>query len=198
MSNLQSDIDYIKSMAESGGRAPMKNGAILFWAGLLYGGASIAQYLVALNILPASNSLSAAIWLGVTLVFLALVIFISRRNRHKGTAAGRAAGMAWAAIGFGIMVLMTSLSLVARAINDAHAAVFMITPVILVLYAIGWWVSAVVSGSNWLKTVGVGCFIAAPLVSLLAGRPEQLLANAVALFLFAMVPGLVLMRNAKG
>jgi K+-sensing histidine kinase KdpD len=197
MSSLQSDIDYMKSLAEDGGRGPMKNGAVLFWAGLLYGGASLAEYGVAINILPQTTLFQMTIWFGASLLFAIIATFSGLRNRRARNASAKAYDSAWSAVGIGIGFLILSTFLVARQVQDVQAVTFMIAPVILVMYGMGWWVSAMMSGQGWLKAISFGCFIGAPIMALLAGRPEQLLAYAVALVLFAAIPGLILMRAAR-
>jgi hypothetical protein len=197
MSSLQSDIDYMKSLAEDGGRGPVKNGAILFWAGLLYGGASLAEYGVAMNVLPQTGWFQMTIWFGASLLFAIIAAIFGRRNRGARSSSAKAYDSAWTAVGIGIAFLILSTFLVARQVQDVQAVTFMIAPVILVMYGMGWWVSAMMSGQGWLKAVSFGCFIGAPLMALMAGRPEQLLAYAVALVLFAAIPGLILMRAAR-
>jgi preprotein translocase subunit SecG len=197
MSSLQSDIDYMKSLAEDGARGPMKNGAILFWAGLLYAGASVAEYGVAINVLPQTTAVQMGIWFGASLLFAILATLSSRGRAKSCNASSRAYNSAWSAVGIGIGVLIVSLFLLARQVQDVQAVTYMIAPVILVLYGMGWWVSAMMSGQGWLKAVSIGCFIGAPVMALMAGRPEQLLAYAGALILFATVPGLIIMRAPK-
>ena len=197
MSSLQSDIDYMKSLAEDGTRGPVKNGAILFWAGILYAGASVAEYGVAINILPQSNLFQMAIWFGASLLFAILAVVFSCRNCAPRSSSAKAYDSAWTAVGMGIGFLILSVFLVARQVQDVQPITFLIAPVILVLYGMGWWVSAMMSGQGWLKAISFGCFIGAPLMALLAGRPEQLLAYAAALMLFATMPGFILMRAAR-
>ena len=197
MSSLQSDIDHMKSLAEDGGRGPMKNGAILFWAGILYGGASVAEYGVAMNILPQTGWFQMTIWFGASLLFAVIAAIFGRRNRGARNSSAKAYDSAWSAVGIGIAFLILSTFLVARQVQNVQAITFMIAPVILVMYGMGWWVSAMMSGQGWLRAISFGCFIGAPIMALLAGRPEQLLAYAVALVLFAAVPGFILMRAAR-
>ncbi len=198
MSNLQSDIDYMKSLAEAGSRGPLKNGATLFWAGLLYGLAAIAQYAMIMGWLPKSSAVAAAIWFGASILFgiLALVLGFNR-VRICGSVGNRATASAWSAVGMGIVAFIASVVIVAHICQTFEPLSYLMAPVILLIYGMGWWVSALMSGQGWLKLVSLGCFLAAPLISLLAGQPIQMLAYAGCLFLFAMVPGIVLMRAEK-
>ena len=70
-------------------------------------------------------------------------------------------------------------------------------PVVLILYGVGWWVGGAISGKTWVKWVAFGSFVGAPLITLMAGRPEQLLAYAVCLVAFTTVPGVIVMRGNK-
>ena len=53
-STLHDDIAYMKSLAEDGTRSVV-NGGVLFWAGLVFGLASIAQYGVEAGIVLQGN-----------------------------------------------------------------------------------------------------------------------------------------------
>jgi hypothetical protein len=197
MSSLQSDIDYMKSLAEDGTRGPMKNGAILFWAGLLYAGASVAEYAVAINLLPQTGIVQAVIWIGASGLFAIFAALTLHRCKGVRSTSSRAYDSAWTAVGMGIAVLIVSVFLLAQQVQEVQAITYMIAPVVLVLYGMGWWVSAMMSGQGWLKAISVGCFLGAPVMAVMAGKPEQLLAYAAALMLFATVPGYILMRAAR-
>ncbi|CAL4866358.1 hypothetical protein MMA231_00598 [Asticcacaulis sp. MM231] len=198
MSNLQSDIDYMKSLAEAGGRGPLKNGATLFWAGLLYGAAAIAQYAMIMGWLPKSSGMSAFIWLGASVLFgILATVFGLNRLRVRGSVGNRATASAWSAVGLGIVAFIVCIAVIANIYKTVEPMSYLIAPVILLMYGMGWWVSALMSGQGWLKMVSLGCFLAAPAISLLAGQPIQMLAYSGCLFLFAMVPGIVLMRAEK-
>ena len=133
MSSLQSDIDYMKSLAEDGTRGPMKNGAILFWAGLLYAAASVAEYGVAINLLPQTGIVQAVIWIGASVLFAIFAVLTSRRCKGVRSASGKAYDSAWTAVGMGIAVLIVSVFLVARQVQEVQAITYMIAPVVLVL-----------------------------------------------------------------
>ncbi len=197
MSKLQSDIDYIKSLAEEGGKGPVRNGATLFWAGLLYGLAAIGQYAVIKGYLPRTGLMQMGLWFGATIIFmlLGLVFGIAR---VKGSVSNRAVASVWSAVGIGIIAFIACTIIIANVTGNFSGLSGIIGPVILIMYGMGWWVSALMSGTQWLKLISGGCFLGAPAISLLAAKPEQMLAYAACLFLFAMVPGWVLKRAAKG
>lgn len=199
MSNtLHDDIAYMKSLAEDGGR-PVVNGTALFWAGLVFGGAAVVHYLCLAGFITVGNPwYQAAIWVGAGVVYgIVCAITLRGKGRETGPAA-KAVNSVWAAIAVSVMVLLLCLTTAGARLETLEAQTALIAPAILILYGIGWWVAAVVSGQGWLKLVCAGCFVAAPLVAFLGGQAEQMLAYAACLGLFAIVPGFLLMRAAKG
>jgi len=195
---LETELAYIRALAEQGSMGPMRNGASLVTAGLVYAAAAIAQYLAVIGLLPRTGWMSALIWLGATAVFAA-VSFIFRFNRHSAhkSVGGRAAAAIWSGIGIAIMFFILCLIVIANVLKDFAAVSFLIAPVVLILYGVGWWVGGAISGKAWVKWVAFGSFVGAPLITLMAGRPEQLLAYAVCLVVFTTVPGIVIMRGDK-
>ncbi len=196
--SLQNDIAYMKSLAEAGGAGPLRNGATLFWAGLLYGLAAVGQYSIVVGWLPRTNVMGMIVWFGASIVFgiLATCLGFARR-REPGSATDRAAGYAWSAVGLGIIAFILTVVIIANRTHEFSSLSFVMAPAILLMYGMGWWVSAKMSGIGWLKLVAIGSFLGAPALGLMSGMPEQLLAYAACLILFAMVPGLVLMRAQK-
>jgi hypothetical protein len=196
---LESEIAYMKSLAMSGGRGPLRNGASLFWAGLLYGAAAIGQYALIRGWLPQTLWVAAGIWLGASIVYAVILATTLRGRRDCAESPGsRASHSAWSAVGLGLLSFFSAMFVMANIVpGDFNTISFLLAPIVLVLYGVGWWVSATASGTSWLRVVAWGCFAAAPVLCLLTNRPEQLLAYAAALVLFAMIPGYALMRAER-
>ena len=195
---LETELAYIRALAEQGSIGPMRNGAALVAAGGVYAAAAVAQYLAVKGVLPPTAWMSALIWFGATGVFAALS-FMFRFNRYSArkSVGGRAAAAIWSGIGIAIMFFILCVIVIANVLKDFAAASFLIAPVVLILYGIGWWVGGTISGKAWVKWVAFGSFLTAPLITLLAGRPEQLLAYAACLVVFTSVPGAIIMRGDK-
>ncbi len=196
---LHDELAYIRAMAEEGSVGPMRNGASLVAAGLVYAAAAIAQYLAVLGYLPRTGWMSALIWFGATVIFAALsTLFRFNRRQREKSVGGRASAAIWSGVGIAIMFFILCLIVIANVLKDFGAVTFLIAPVVLILYGVGWWVGGAITSRRWVKYVAFGSFAAAPLITLLAGRPEQLLAYAVCLILFTSVPGFILMRADRG
>lgn len=197
------DIAWMRRLAEEGGQAPMQGASILFMAGLLYGAASVFHWAAVTNLIPVGGEQSLWIgWLAATLTFfVTLFVVIGRLKRQGGvtTAANKATGIVWSAMGWGIFALFLSLSTVGYRLGDAAAtALFGLVPsVILVFYGVGWAVTATMHRSRPLWGLAFGSFAAAPVLAAFTGSPDQYLAYAAALFLFMALPGFLLMRAAK-
>jgi len=195
---LESEIAYMKSLAVSGGHGPLKNGANLFWAGLLYGGAAVAQYAIIKGYLPRGLWVTAGVWLGVSLAYAVIIAMTVGSSRKDAEApASRASHSAWSGVALGLLAFFASMIVMANIVADFSTVSFLMAPIVLVLYGVGWWVSATASGTGWLRLVALGSFAGAPVLCLLTGHAEQMLAYAAALVLFAMIPGFILMRAEK-
>ena len=81
----------------------------------------------------------------------------------------------------------------AQSFGAAANASFIISPVALSVYGVGWRVAGVMTGKSWPKWLSLGAFGAAIGLALLAGHPEQSLAYTAALIVFAILPGLSLL-----
>ena len=101
-------------------------------------------------------------------------------------------------MGLGLLSFFSAIIVMVNIVPaELNTLSFLLAPIVLVLYGVGWWVSATASGTGWLRIVAWGCFAGAPTLCVLTNRPEQRLAYAVALVLFAMIPGWALMRAEK-
>ncbi len=197
------DIAWMRRVAEEGRQRPMQGASILFAAGLLYGAASLGHWAVASGLAGLDMSAVNYIWIGVTVVFFAVLILAIRAIKRAGgveTSANRASGTAWASVGWGIFALSLSMAVLAwRLGEDAAMVGFALMPsMIMVFYGSGWAVTAAMQRSKALWGLAIASFAAAPLIAALTGSPDQYLAYAGALFLLMGLPGFLLMRAARG
>lgn len=197
-STLHDDIAYMKSLAEDGAR-PVVNGRVLFWAGTVFGLASVCHYGFEAGYLPQDNPwYPVFVWLSAGVLFAFALILSLRGRKTQSHPASQAVNSVWSGVGIAVAVLgacMFAASLREQSIETLTA---LIAPMVLILYGVGWWVAAVLSGQTLLKLICAGCFLAAPLIAFMAGMPEQMLAYAACLGLFAALPGWLLMRPAQG
>jgi len=197
------DIAWLRGLAEEGAKAPIRGASILCAAGLIFGTGSLVHWLIAAQILVVDPGVYGAVWGVTALVFLVtLVVLIGRLKRQGGveTAANRAFGIVWAALGWGIFSLFLSLIAgdLARAGRSDMADWSLVIPsIIMAFYGVGWAVSATMVRSRPLWLLALASFAAAPLLALLSGTSLQYLAYTGALFGLMALPGFLIMRAAK-
>ena len=201
MSNsLQNDIDYMKALAESGATGPFRNGMVLFYAGLIFGGASLIHYGYVTKLINMPNPwFIAAVWLAAGfLMFLTIMMHIAKLKKSgPRSQLTKVVSSVWTGVGISIFAFSISTFVAGAQSERLEAAATMVAPFVLIVYGIAWWVSGLMSGQNWLKWVAFGCFLTAPGLAYLTDKPEQLLAYAAALVTFASLPGLKLMMSER-
>lgn len=199
LSRLKADIDFVKTLAVEAGQVPLNAGFPLFLAGLVFGAAALLHYAAVLAVSPFAGLSSFAIWGTAMLVYAVAGMGWGMKNRAALKVQGnknRVVGAVWGGIGFSIFLFSVTLAILSYRLQSAQLGVFMM-PVVLVLYGLGWIITAEVSAQRWMTLIGVGCFIVVPLVAWMSLRPEQLLLYALALVCSALIPGWLLMTKEK-
>lgn len=194
---VHDDIAYMRALATDGRRAPVLGGSILIAAGLLFGSASIAHYGIDSGILDLPPVAYTWLWgAAAVLFFITLGVLSHRVGKLPGATSlgSRAVGTAWT--GVGMVTFACALSMGVLSVKFDSPLPFTLFPsLIFAAYGAGWAVSATVSGSAWQRTLAVGAWVAAPALAFLAGEPALWLAYAAGLFTFALLPGILLVRQ---
>lgn len=196
---LKADIDFVKTLAVEGGQVPLTGGFPLFLAGLIFGGAALLHYAAVVAIAPFAGLSSFAIWGSALLLYALWGMGWGIKNRAALKVQGnknRVVGTVWGGIGFSIFLFSVTLAILSYRLPNSQLGVFMM-PMVLVLYGLGWIITAQVSAQRWMTLVGVGCFIVVPLIAWMSLRPEQFLVYALALICSALIPGWLLMAKEK-
>lgn len=199
LSRLKADIDFVKTLAVEGGQVPLNGGFPLFLAGLVFGVAALFHYAAVTGVSPFVSLSSFAIWGSAMLLYALWGIGWGIKNRVALKVQGnknRVVGTVWGGIGFSIFLFSLTLAILSYRLQNSQLGVFMM-PMVLVLYGLGWIITAQVSAQRWMTLVGVGCFIIVPLIAWMSLRPEQLLVYALALICSALIPGWLLMAKEK-
>ena len=195
--SVHDDIAYMKALAQEGRQAPLVGGRILITAGLVFGVAAIVHYGVDSGLIDVSPVAYPVVWGTAMLIFFgALIVGIRQADRKPGaqSASNRASGAGWMGAGLCIFVMSLAMGVIGwKTQSDTAAMVF--PSLIFALYGSAWAVSATMSGQKWQWWLAVGCWIATPLIAFLIGSPLMWLGYAAGLFLFALIPGLILVRQ---
>ncbi|CAN5138000.1 hypothetical protein BH09PSE1_BH09PSE1_24920 [soil metagenome] len=196
------DIAWMRNLAQEGAQAPLRGGDILLAAGLLFGLASVVNWLVMSGMTPwAPKTVLSILWPVTTIVFVVFATIQGRRKARSGgvqTTANRASATVWSCVGIGIFTLFVSIALIGfRLGNGFQPFVFSLIPsIIMVFYGLGWAVSATTMRSAFLWRLSIGSFVAAPVLAAFTGSTWQYLAYAACLFGLMAVPGWLLMKKA--
>ena len=198
LQNIRDDLAFMRALAEEGRRAPLIGGSILAVAGASFGTASLVVWAAMRGWIAGGQSVHAWVWLIATVVFLGFLFAVNRRRRERpgASAAGsRAVGAAWSGAGFALFAVFGAF--VAATVTTREPVIMsLFGPVVLAFYGMAWGVAAAMSDRGWMKAVASVALVSCIGVAALAGQPDQFLAYAAALALTALVPGLVMMRQA--
>ena len=194
---LRDDIAFMRALAEEGRAPPLLGGVTLVAAGVTFGLASLGQWTIVTGLVRATPLAYSVVWLAATIIFVSILTVLRTRSTSMPGAHSpnnRAAGTAWAGVGWGIFTLAASVAVVGW---RAHSPVpLMLLPsIVLALYGLGWSVAAAVSRQRWIWMTAIGSYLSALVMALLSDQPVVYLVYAAALILLAALPGLILMRQ---
>jgi hypothetical protein len=199
MQAVRDDIAFMRALAQEGRTAPLLGGSIMVAAGLIFGGASFGNWLgFDLRLITDANWwINPLSWVAATAIFYATCSILTGRLRAKAGArspGNRATRLAWAAVGWAIVLIAVCASILTWRTHDGGAfALFPST--IFALYGAAWTVSAGFSGKRWLWATALGCFAAAVVMAWLLPALVSLLAFSILLVLLTVPQGLMMMRQ---
>lgn len=196
--DLKADIAFMKALAQEGQQTPLLGGAILVAAGLIFGLASLAHWALLTGRLSLGTPWAPLIIWGSAMVVFFIALTLLRRGLASKPGASspgnRAAGMAWASVGWTIFALSGAIAVIGyKTHSPMITAIF--PSLILALYGGGWSVAAAMSRKTWLWLTAIGSYVAAVVVAWFCTSPVIFLAYAGALLLLAVLPGFLLMRQ---
>jgi hypothetical protein len=198
---LKEEIRFVKSLALQGRGGAVLGGWVLIAAGTIYGTATLFGWAVAARLLPFEPQWQGYGWLVATVLFI-FALFVLNARTLSQVASGkvvvgpvsRLVSVAWKSVGFGIFTLILSISIAAWRVMDTKV-LLIITPVVFSLYGMAWMVSQAVSGIRWMQWASYGCFLTALVVCFTADTIWSYPLVALGLFLFAVLPGIALVRR---
>lgn len=174
------------------------DGGMQFWAGLCYGCASLVNYMVLSGRVHLPNpAIIGMVWMAASAGFIlfGLVLRIGSDRvmiRHPAVRRFRAL---WGTLILGAMVLVGTVIILMSRFDMAAQSSFVVSPIAMAIYGIGWRMAALTSGRTWPNLLSAGCFLSAPYLASLAGTPEQSLVYAICQATFALLPGLFLLMR---
>jgi hypothetical protein len=168
-------------------------------AGLIYGGQMLLHAAQSLGFLPPTTTVSLAVGLGPTVVFIPVITWISWRNRSRraSNAAGRAIGSVFAAVGLANLFLVAVIGSVAW--REHSITTWLIYPcAAFVLQGAAWLVVFTFRRRGWHALVSAGWFATAVAMALTVTSLGYFILFAGLGFLaFMTIPGWVMMRLSR-
>lgn len=192
----QSDLDYLRNVAESGAQAPLIGGRFLvIWGGLAVI-ACVAHWAIQAGMVPIEPQYVGAVWLGYGVIGL-LANFIAARGLSNkpgiGSIGNRVNRVAWQSVGMGIGLYFAGVLFSVTALDAAPILFDSILTIALFGYAIAFAVTAALSSEKWLFGPAWMSIAGAALSPAFYGRPELYLLIAVVILFAAVIPGMRLM-----
>lgn len=192
------DLAFLRNLVQAGDDGQRSFGVSYFWAGLIYGVQMLlhgAQFLGFFD----GPVYGLLIGLGPTVVFIAMMIWLSIRNRGRPTAgvAGRAVGAVFAATGLANIVLIVVIGL--SAAREKSLEIWLIYPcVVMALQGAAWMVAWQIRRQRMAAIVAAGWFVVALAMGYFIGNPVgYVISSGIGLFAFMLIPGWIMMRNAS-
>ncbi len=202
MSVLSLTTDTPQTSSHDSSHMVAMDGGMMFWAGLSFGTASFVQYLVLSgHIALIHPAMMGLLWMGATVAFVlfGFVLKVGSDRLLLQQPAVRRFRSVWGSLILGAFVVIAALMIMMAKFGLGANAAFVVSPITLSVYGIGWRVAALMTGKRWPNLLSLGCFAGAVALACLAGRPEQSLAYTAALIVFTILPGLSLLlrQNAN-
>jgi hypothetical protein len=192
------DLAFMRALVEPTDNWQKQFGETYFAAGLCYCIQMLLHGAQFVGLAPSSGPVALAIGFGPTVVFLALLVWIIRRNRQSpaGGATTRAVGSVFGAVGAANLALVLVIGSVAWRWHSLGT--WLIYPcVVMVLQGMAWLVAFMLRRRRWLGLVAVGWFATGLAMAVCIDSPAGFVISAgVGMFAFMLLPGLFMLRQS--
>ena len=194
----ESDLAYLKSVAEAGQSAAPLAGRFFLWWGGLACLALLGHWSVLAGLTGIEPQYVGVIWTGFGIVGTAGSALLRRGLSHKpglGAVNVRAESAAWRGV-MGLVIAYAIGAVIAMSLGRGHLILFDTIPLVAVGgYGVACWVSAQLGGPRWMTHLAFASWLASGLGLMLVGQTAFYLFAAAATALLAFLPGLILVRR---
>jgi len=191
------DLAFLRALAEGGGEHQRATGAALVSGGLLYGAQCFIFGAQAYGWVQLSELTQTVISIGITVVFLASLVWISRRNRNApiGGIVARALNAVFASAGMATLSLLAAFASVA--IREKSLTIWFLYPcAVFAMQGAAWTAAWMLRRRTWIGIVALGWLVSAVVLALSIGTLLFPIVAGFALVLFMAVPGRVMMQRS--
>jgi hypothetical protein len=213
--SLKDDIAFLRALVQAGDDGMRAFGQGYFAAGVIYTGQVLLGVGQGMGLLPNSGLGGLAIILGPTAVFIAVIVWITRRNgaeppslflslalprrreREPPSPTARALGTVFGATGLANFALIAVIGAVA--LREKSFTTWLIYPAtVFILQGTAWFVSFCLRRRAWHAVLALFFIAMAVGMGLTAQDPDlYIVFVTLGLFFGMAVPGFILMRAPK-
>jgi len=189
------DLAFLRTLAEGGGEHQRATGAALVSGGVLYGAQCFIFGAQAYGWVHMSETMQSVISIGITVVFLVSIVWISLRSRTAPTGGivARALNAVFASAGTATISLLAAFGSVAW--REQSLTIWFLYPcAVFALQGAAWTAAWMLRRRVWIGVVALGWLVSAVLLALSIGSLRYPLVAGFALVVFMAVPGRVMMR----
>lgn len=195
---LQDDLEYLRTLAEAGARAPILGGKYLAWFGGLVTLAYVAHYAMLNGMFGLSAKNIGFMWMGVMgVALLGFFVMLATERRNlpgKGSAGNRLQEVIWMYGGFSIFAFFVGSILGALFVpGGAAISPDASLPLVFAVYALGLLCTGDLGGQTVMRVAGWAALAMVGVTTALQGLDLLYLAGAVGVFLTVFLTGVVLM-----
>lgn len=198
--SARDDLAYLRGIVQAGAdiQRPMGEGYVA--AGACYGVQMLLHLGQGLGVVGSDGPAGLAIGLGPTAVFLALVAWLSVKNRgarNQGSLVSRTVTAVFAAFGLANFALIAIIGSQALRLNSLE--IWLIYPcVVLALQGAAWSIVWTLRRRAWIAVVAAGWYAVGVAMAFAIGHQMAFLALGTFAFWVLMVgPGLYMMRRPQ-
>jgi len=193
----ESDLNYLRGIAESGERAPLLSGRFFIWWGSLAMAAMLAHWAILAGHTMFESTQVGFIWLTYGLVGSVGSVVLRRGLKGKpgaGSAGNRGDRAVWS--GMWAATLFYALGcLAAYVLGRVEVMIFDTIPLFaFASYGIAFRTIAALGGPGWMRMTAFLAWLAAAAGVAFVGRPELYLVCSGGIVVVGIVPGWLLLQ----
>ena len=196
-SQMQEDLSYLKSLAESGAHAPNIGGRFYVWWSVVTIIALMLHAAIGYGLFLDAQALSV-VWIAALSIGTLGSFIIGKGLTDKpgvGSAGNLASSAYWSAAGPAILVVFASIFIAVLTSRADNTLFNMIPAFAFFAYGAAYAVEGKLEGVKWKKIASLGGFVSMAAIIILFGDPISYLVAAAAHLGVGLIPGIIMMRN---
>ena len=193
------DLSYLREIAESGQAAPLLGGRFLSWWGSLTTLTYAGHWLIASGTLGLESSTYGWMW-GTYMVLgmgghILLATTLPASKPGVSSVGNRAERIVWQAAGFALFGYFATLMVKSAVTGIADTGFEYSFAVVFMLYGVGLITTGALGESQTLQRAGMAALCLVPVAAWFAGTSTNWLLASIGAALCVLLPGLVMLKN---